>query len=215
MAQRDFPKAELADRIIQRAPAHLRAHRARVLFLPVVENDRADLRFLAEIAHTQVLAVPLDRRKIHAVKPHVDGDRRELKGRGVIASQRGEYGKERQRVLSARHADGDLVPRGNHMVIVDALSHQAHHFLHLSGLQMCNLRCEHSRDFQRIQENSRAYPARRLFFLKKRLTEFFACDIKYWRAQSTIVCARLRFVKNFYHRKHPLSNGGNKHDHYG
>ena len=166
MAQRDFPKAELADRIIQRAPAHLRAHRARVLFLPVVENNRADLRFLAEISHVQLFAVLLNRRKIHAGEPHVDGNRRELKWRRVIASQRGEHGKERQRVLPARHADGDLVPRGDHMVIVDALSHQAHHFLHLSGLQICNLRCEHSRDFQRIQENSRAYPARRLFFKK-------------------------------------------------
>ena len=166
MAQRDFPKAELADRIIQRAPAHLRAHRARVLFLPVVENNRADLRFLAEISHVQLFAVLLNRRKIHAGEPHVDGNRRELKGRRVIASQRGEYSKERQRVLPARHADSDLVPRGNHMVIVDALSHQAHHFLHLSGLQMCNLRCEYLRDFKRIQENSRAYPARRLFFKK-------------------------------------------------
>ena len=50
---------------------------------------------------------------------------------------------------------------------------------------------------------------------KKAVDRIFRVWYKRQARFGNIVCAPYDFVKNFYHRKHSLSNGGNRHDHYG
>ena len=90
MAQRDLVAAQFQQHIVQRAPAHFCAHGAGVLLVPVLENDRADLRLFDLIWHVQLRAQLRHRGKIHARQAHVDGDGLQLIRDGIIPPQRGQ-----------------------------------------------------------------------------------------------------------------------------
>ena len=131
VAQRDLFVTARDDQLVERPAAHLCAHRAGVLLLTEVKDDGADLGALAHVRYLQLFTQRRDRRKIHPAQAHVDGERLEREGLGVIPAQRSERHEQRQRILAARYADGNFIACVNHMVIVDAPAHQAHHSLHI------------------------------------------------------------------------------------
>ena len=54
--QCDLMDALFPNDLIQGPPAHLCTHRAGVLFMAVIKNDRADLRLNDGIGHLQLVA---------------------------------------------------------------------------------------------------------------------------------------------------------------
>ena len=88
--KRNFVAAQLQKHVVQRAAAHFRAHRAGIFFVPVIEDDRADLRLFDLIRHVQLRAQLRHRGKIHARQAHVDGDGLQLIRDGIIPPQRGQ-----------------------------------------------------------------------------------------------------------------------------
>ena len=160
MPQRDLFEALLQKRLIQRPAAHLCAHGAGILFLPVVKNHRADLRDDTAVRHAETAAVFLHRAEIHARQPHVDGNGRQLVGPRIVFPQRRQQRQKRQRILAAGNADGDLIVGLYHAVVVNAAPHQTHHSLHLARSPHKSVFCllsisEKTGEKQRIREFSR------------------------------------------------------------
>ena len=110
---------------VQRAAPHFRAERARVLLLPGVKHDLADIRRHAGIRHAELLAHFFHTGKVHAGEAGIDGDALELERRGVIPPQICERGEQHERILAAGNAHGDAVAGGDHAVIVHAPAHNA------------------------------------------------------------------------------------------
>ena len=129
VAQGKLMKALIHQRLIQRAPAHFGAHRAGVLFLPIVEDNGADLRFHNGIGHIQFFAQLRDFRIIHA-KAHIDGDCLQLEILIMIAPQRRQKLQKHQRILSSGDAYGDFISVFDHGIVFHAPANQADKFLH-------------------------------------------------------------------------------------
>ena len=90
VAEGDLVAAKRKQHVVERAAAHLRAHRAGVPFVPVVEDDGADLGLFDLIRHLQLLAQRRHRREIHPRQPHVDRDGLQLVMRRIVPPQRGQ-----------------------------------------------------------------------------------------------------------------------------
>ena len=174
VAERHLGKALLQQRLIQRPAAHLGAQRAGIVFLPVLEDDRPDLRLHAGIRHAEALTQACDRREIHAAEAHVDRDGREVIGIGHIFPQRRQKRQQRQRILAAGHADGDAVARLDHPVILDAAAHESHHSLHANSSvfsKNCPLSiCEYPGEKRSIRE----------FFRRKMKFPNFVLDSRFF-----------------------------------
>ena len=125
VAERELVAAVLLHRSVQRAAPHFRAERARVLLLPGVKHDLADIRRHAGIRHAELLAHFFHTGKVHAGEAGIDGDALQLERRRVIPPQIRERSEQHERILAAGNAHGDAVAGGDHAVIVHAPAHNA------------------------------------------------------------------------------------------
>ena len=134
VAQGDLVAAPVQKGLVQGAPAHFGAHGAGVLLMAMVEDDGTDLRVNGGVGDIQPAAQLRHRGKIHAGKAHVDGDGLQGEGAGMVLPEPGQQGQKGQRILAARHADGDLIAGGDHMIVLHAAADQTHEFLQFLSL---------------------------------------------------------------------------------
>ena len=129
MTEGELVAAEVVQRGVERAAAHLGAERAGIVLLPHVEHDLLDVRRDDGVRNVQLAAHLRDGRIVHPRKAEVDREPDEVKMQRVIALQMLQRAQEQQRVLAAGNADGNAVALGDHAVFVHALADEGGQFV--------------------------------------------------------------------------------------
>ena len=125
VAERELVDPARADRVVERAAAHLGAQRAGVFLLAHVKDDLLDVGLETGIGHAELFTQRRHGGKVHPLKAELDRDRLERKRLGIKAAQVVERQEQQHAVLAARNADGDGVARFDHMIVVHRAAHGA------------------------------------------------------------------------------------------
>ena len=125
VAERDLFDAVLVHRGRKRAAAQLGAQRAGI-FLPALQkNDLIDRHVHADVLHTERLAVIGHSVKAHARHARFDRDGCDPERLLIKLGKPRERGERDERVLAAGNADGDGLPRFDHVIVRDTAAHEA------------------------------------------------------------------------------------------
>ena len=132
VAQRNLVAPRRQCLVAQAGPPHPRAQAAGVGLRPPVKDNLPDLGALADVLHPQLLAQGGNRAVVglHPAKARVQRQPHNLIGDADVGAQLVQAHQQRHRILSPADADGNPVPRLNHIIFFDGPPHQAGQFLH-------------------------------------------------------------------------------------
>ena len=126
----DLLHARLLQGGVERPAAELGAQGAGVLLLAGLEEDVADVGRDQVVGDVQVPAQVRDGGEVHPRHPHVDGEGLHPEAARQEPRQPGQGDEGEEGVLPAGDADGDALPRRDHVIVRDAAADEAEDLLH-------------------------------------------------------------------------------------